>query len=169
MTIDEPGQYTDRSVKKAFAELRKAIKAYRHELKRKREWLPYLTHDVTGNAWKLHRDFLYHFVDWFVWPAPLDELIKQAHQRAEERRIEYLREECLEWSRIRSSYTYQFDLSVYYHVLGLEQTATADEIKKQYRLLAKQHHPDVGGDAEKFKQISDAYTALIQQKEGKNL
>jgi molecular chaperone DnaJ len=49
----------------------------------------------------------------------------------------------------------------YYAVLGVPPTATADEVKKQYRRLAKQHHPDANkGDAkaaERFKEISEAY------------
>lgn len=46
-------------------------------------------------------------------------------------------------------------------VLGVSADATADEIKAAYRQLAKQHHPDAGGDAEQFARISTAYEALI--------
>lgn len=45
----------------------------------------------------------------------------------------------------------------YYSILGVEETATQDEIKKAYRKLAKENHPDKGGDEELFKQISVAY------------
>ena len=52
----------------------------------------------------------------------------------------------------------------YYKILGVEPTATADEIKKAYRKLAIQYHPDKNqGDKaaeEKFKEISEAYDVL---------
>ena len=58
-----------------------------------------------------------------------------------------------------------FDPSVdHYKVLGVASTATADEIKKAYRKLAKANHPDsTGGDKAKetrFKDISNAYDVL---------
>lgn len=48
----------------------------------------------------------------------------------------------------------------YYSILGVEETATQDEIKKAYRKLAKENHPDKGGDEELFKQISVAYDVI---------
>jgi molecular chaperone DnaJ len=51
----------------------------------------------------------------------------------------------------------------YYHILGVESNATQDEIKKAYRKLALKHHPDKGGDEEKFKEISEAYTILSDE------
>ena len=49
----------------------------------------------------------------------------------------------------------------YYKILGINKAASEEEIKKAYRRLAHQHHPDKsGGDAERFKQISEAYQVL---------
>jgi molecular chaperone DnaJ len=48
----------------------------------------------------------------------------------------------------------------YYKVLGVEENSTQDEIKKAYRKLAVQYHPDKGGSEDKFKEISEAYDTL---------
>jgi len=48
----------------------------------------------------------------------------------------------------------------HYNTLGVARNATPDEIKKAYRKLASQHHPDKGGDTTKFQQIQKAYDIL---------
>jgi curved DNA-binding protein len=48
----------------------------------------------------------------------------------------------------------------YYSTLGISKSADADEIKRAYRRMANQHHPDKGGDTEKFKEVEEAYRTL---------
>ena len=49
----------------------------------------------------------------------------------------------------------------YYEILGVPKTATEDEIKRAYRKLAHQYHPDKnGGDDKRFKEINGAYQVL---------
>jgi len=48
----------------------------------------------------------------------------------------------------------------YYQTLGVDRNANPDEIKRAYRKLASQHHPDKGGDKNKFQEIEQAYRTL---------
>jgi molecular chaperone DnaJ len=48
----------------------------------------------------------------------------------------------------------------YYDILGVDSKASSEEIKKAYRKLSMQHHPDKGGDEEQFKKIAEAYSVL---------
>jgi molecular chaperone DnaJ len=52
----------------------------------------------------------------------------------------------------------------YYQVLGIEREAPAEEIKRAYRRLAHQHHPDKNpgdkGSEERFKEVTEAYEIL---------
>ena len=49
----------------------------------------------------------------------------------------------------------------HYQTLGVDQNATPDQIKRAYRRLASQHHPDrEGGDKNKFQEIEQAYRTL---------
>lgn len=55
----------------------------------------------------------------------------------------------------------------YYDVLGVSKTATADDIKKAFRKLSKEYHPDINKAAdanEKFKEINEAYETLSDPK-----
>jgi len=48
----------------------------------------------------------------------------------------------------------------HYELLGVTEKATAEEIKLAYRKMASQHHPDKGGDKNKFQEIEQAYRIL---------
>lgn len=52
------------------------------------------------------------------------------------------------------------DTTKFYKLLEVEKTTSAEDIKKAYRKLAVKHHPDKGGDPEKFKEVSRAYEVL---------
>ncbi len=47
-----------------------------------------------------------------------------------------------------------------YKTLGVEENADDIQIKKAYKKLAMQHHPDKGGDAKKFQEVSEAYDTI---------
>lgn len=55
----------------------------------------------------------------------------------------------------------------YYDVLGVDKAAKKEDIKKAFYKLASKHHPDKGGDAEKFKEINEAYQVLSDDKKRK--
>lgn len=48
----------------------------------------------------------------------------------------------------------------YYQILGVDRAASPDAIKRAYRRLASQHHPDKGGDTARFQEIEEAYRIL---------
>ena len=48
----------------------------------------------------------------------------------------------------------------HYSTLGVNKDASPDDIKKAFRKLASQHHPDKGGDVAKFQEIEGAYRIL---------
>lgn len=60
----------------------------------------------------------------------------------------------------------------YYNILGVNKTASDDEIKKAYRILAKKYHPDLNQGsaeaAEKLKEVNEAYEVLSDKTKRKN-
>jgi curved DNA-binding protein len=56
----------------------------------------------------------------------------------------------------------------YYSTLGLQKNCSQDEIKKAYRKLASQHHPDKGGDTSTFQNIQAAYEVLSDPQKRSN-
>ena len=60
----------------------------------------------------------------------------------------------------------------YYEVLGLDKSASSEDIKRAYRKLAKKYHPDVSTekDAEaKFKEVQEAYDVYRTHKRSLNM
>ncbi len=60
------------------------------------------------------------------------------------------------------------DNNKFYNLLGVDKNATSTEIKKAYRKLAVIHHPDKGGDSEKFKEITKAFETLSDESKRKH-
>lgn len=48
----------------------------------------------------------------------------------------------------------------YYQILGVDRTATDEEIRQAFRKLAMKHHPDRGGDSSRFQEINEAHAVL---------
>lgn len=48
----------------------------------------------------------------------------------------------------------------FYKILGIDKQASAEDIKRAYRRMASQHHPDKGGDKTRFQEIQEAYSVL---------
>merc|ERR1719355_438936 len=59
------------------------------------------------------------------------------------------------------------DTTAFYKVLEVDKRASEADIKKAYRKLAVKHHPDKGGDPEKFKDITRAYEVLSDDEKRK--
>jgi DnaJ-domain-containing protein 1 len=57
--------------------------------------------------------------------------------------------------------TAEFSIRESLDILGLKHGASQDAIKKSYRRLVKQHHPDLGGSANEFRKINEAYQRLL--------
>ena len=55
-----------------------------------------------------------------------------------------------------------------YKTLGVQENADDIQIKKAYKKLAMQHHPDKGGDAKKFQEVSEAYAVLSDKSKRKS-
>lgn len=59
-------------------------------------------------------------------------------------------------------------LKNYYDILGISESASEEDIKQAYRKLAREHHPDKGGDKEHFQKIQEAYEVLSNRQEQQN-
>lgn len=52
-----------------------------------------------------------------------------------------------------------------YRVLEVSSSSSFDEVKRQYKLLVKQAHPDLGGDPKYFKEVKEAFEYFKKHKE----
>ncbi|GCE22280.1 J domain-containing protein [Dictyobacter kobayashii] len=148
--INSHNREVRQSVKKAFADLRKAINAYRllpeyAELYRVDE-----RYSVKGNYWCLHKQLLLHFAAWLNFPAPLETMLWEARIRAEQQYYSF--QEPAQVSQVGVDKALQF--------FGLDHTATQEDLKRRYRQLVKRYHPDTGGDEAKFKTLQYAHSIL---------
>lgn len=151
-----------REVRNAFAVLRQAIKAFQWSwgyAPWKHGMFDSFWHSTSGSRWTLDQRIINHFADWLEFPEPLETLMERAHEQAARREEQYRQRREAQQRLLHSGLLMDDAL----HLFGLNYTSTQDEIKKKYRQLAKQHHPDTGGDAEQFKRINSAYTLLMSQ------
>jgi DnaJ-like protein len=56
------------------------------------------------------------------------------------------------------------DIIPWHQVLGCSPTITRDELRAHYRALCKTHHPDLGGDPEAFRRITEAYNKGMEER-----
>ena len=87
--------------------------------------------------------------------AQADGLVSDSEMKVIQRISSYFRISSIEFEQIKS--LFYKDVSSYYKVLGIDETASNDEVKKAYRKMAIKHHPD------KFSQLGEE-----QQKAAKN-
>ncbi|MDP7994533.1 MAG: J domain-containing protein [Synechococcus sp. SP2 MAG] len=63
----------------------------------------------------------------------------------------------------RANKSSEFSVGEALLVLGLKRGASQDSIKKSYRRLVKQHHPDLGGSVDQFRKVNEAYQQLMMK------
>jgi curved DNA-binding protein CbpA len=153
------------------------------------QWNVALFSENSSKKTKESINYIFHQFNFTVLPQ-MEELLHKRHLTPdEEETLNYLRiQYILQTAQLRVSgwifwkkYNSQFvpygnpfevlgilkDFVDYYEILGIESTATLEDIKRAYRSKARSVHPDVGGDAESFKAVKDAYDTLKDQQKRK--
>ncbi|TKA51990.1 hypothetical protein B0A53_05074 [Rhodotorula sp. CCFEE 5036] len=87
----------------------------------------------------------------------LHEYLKKEHERVEDMADERARKAQEAFAKLMRGPR----KDQHYRTLGLKVGATEVEIKTAFKTLARQHHPDKGGNPEKFKEVRSAYEALL--------
>ena len=115
----------------------------------------------------------------YIAPTREDAFPEEMRKRAEEKRVreEWRRQEQdfyssifgnwfrQAWEDIKDSAptpTRGMPMHQALSVLGLQESYTLDELKRARRIMALRHHPDVGGDLEKMKEVNAAYDTCCQ-------
>lgn len=162
VSFDEPNYINSKTVKDAFAAFRKAISAYkcRAEVRKKDDYIErYRGIGIVGFDWLIPYDILCYFEDWMQFTDHLQTLIQQADEHWKQ--LTQKQRERNNWTNLYFR-PLRNELCEALRLFGLTSTATLEDVKSQYRTLAKQHHPDAGGDTEKFKQINKANQVLME-------
>jgi len=134
------------------------------EEKINRTIVTWMTNGVVGNGqnWILHEYVLLAYSDWLALDDDIDALIARA--------VEKRKQEELRWEEIRDRTWHQRSVSPWvetglskaFTLFNLDSSATLDDVKKRYRVLAKLYHPDSGGHEEEFKRLNQANQILMQ-------
>lgn len=143
-------------------------------------WQPH-SYWVAMNTHGMHvtitRVILQVFLEWFSFAKPLEEMLAEAMEIAREAAERYK-----QWEEKRENFKQEYGQYEYYyreykslHVLPLSKLASAlavfhldasvatkEVIKKRYRSLAKELHPDIGGNEDAFKKLNSANEVLME-------
>ena len=142
------------------------------------------TSDISGYMcrWQMREYVLRSYLDWLEFEEDFETLVARAvekfRQEEEEKKrqreeSERRREEMFrQYQEYQQRYGYdephwdpwrlRGQVGKAFSFFGLDSSATQEDVKKQYRTLAKQYHPDTGGDAERFKQLNQANQILME-------
>jgi ABC-type multidrug transport system fused ATPase/permease subunit len=91
-----------------------------------------------------------------------NKIIEEKIRKMQEERKKKMEEEFKKFQERKEKRTKNY-LKKYYQILGLNENANAEEVKKAFRKLAKINHPDAGGDTKMFIKIKEAYDKIIKQ------
>lgn len=114
-----------------------------------------------GCNWELHEYVLLAYSEWLGLEEDIETLIAREVEKLKARQ----REEYAKWEKEHLSTSQGrlgSDLDSSLTLFNLDSSATLDDVKKRYRILAKLYHPDSGGNEEEFKRLNSANQILMQ-------